>query len=41
MLLLSLRRGEVLGLVWDGVDFDGEDPETRKALKRLNKRLTP
>ncbi|WP_345003753.1 site-specific integrase [Streptosporangium album] len=39
VLLLGLRRGEVLGLVWDGVDFDGEELSIDHQLTRVHGRL--
>ena len=38
-LLLGLRRGEILGLKWDDVDFDGRTVRVRRALQRVDGRL--
>ncbi|MFI6321565.1 tyrosine recombinase XerC [Nonomuraea sp. NPDC050556] len=39
VLLLGLRRGEVLGLVWSSIDFDGEELTIDHQLTRVGGRL--
>jgi integrase len=39
ILVLGLRRGEVLGLVWDNVDLDGAELVVELQLQRVNRQL--
>jgi integrase len=39
-LYLGLRRGEILGLGWDDIDFDKETLTVRHSLQRVGGRLT-
>ncbi|GAB3423497.1 hypothetical protein GCM10027569_56190 [Flindersiella endophytica] len=39
VLITGLRRGEVLGMTWDRVDFDRQEMTPSMALQRVNRRL--